>query len=84
MSFPKNDSVVEVEKSLKTIIFDEAVYSHLISWFVQQEIEYSKAFVSLSGSAVFNDEHRLPAARAKGQLDAVSNIISSLEKLRRK
>jgi len=84
MSSQKNDEVVETEKSLKAILMNETVYDHLITWFVYQKIEYSQAFITLSGSAVFNDEHRLPAARVKGQLDAISDVISSLEKLRRK
>jgi len=85
MSYLKNDSIpVEVEASLKTMVLDDIIYKHLISWLSFREAGYSENFISLSGKAVFNDEYRLPAVKVKGKLEAISEIIFDLEKLRRK
>lgn len=79
----KNSPVEEEEKNFRILILDDTVAKSLIGWLLGRKKEAEESFTSLAGNAVFNEEHRIPAARAKGKVDALSEILARIEKIRR-
>lgn len=83
MLSPKNNLSDEEEKNFHNMVMDDVISKSLVQWLTRRKKEAEDLFIAASGNAVFNNDYRLPAARAKGKVDAISDILARIEKIRR-